>query len=177
MIKTLQSSMNDKDKQSYEKELQIQRAKDEYNKQIMELKLQQVQADLNKPREETNFERLREQINVIKQLNEEIGGKGEPSTFDYIDSLGKNLSGPLTELLKARNQKSPLPQRTMRVQEEDDEDEGDELDEEEAMAHHRKRAMPVRQPPPVQKPMPVDDGVSVIPATRTEMGRKNDYVG
>lgn len=139
--------LKDKDKDHYERSMEIQRIQDKNNMDLLKMKIAELETKLqNNPKGEWDPEEIATKINGLKKLSETIGvdKKQEPSTLDYLETIGRNFGPAVTELIKAKTggnrPSAPVNTGAQRFQE-NDEVVGEEAEEnaEEVMNHHREQ--------------------------------------
>lgn len=93
----------DKDKDRYERDMQMQQLKDESNRKLLDMKVTQLENQIRTPSNALDLDQIKATISAIKEVSGEIGGDRKPSTLDYIQTIGENFGPVVTELIKSRN--------------------------------------------------------------------------
>ncbi len=175
-----------KDENTQKTQLEIQKMQEAHNRALMDNKLAILENELQRMRNtggNADMGSLVEQIKFVKELNAEIGGgEKSASAIDYIESIGKNLSPVIVELLKSKMTANAPTPRPMSTYNHVPEEEVDGMNEQEVVQMHQKNMGGYRPMNHNQNPQVVDipmrtESSSVIPsATLPKQGQKKIIV-
>lgn len=154
--------LKDRESNMYKSQTEIQKIKDEQYKMILDQKMDQLAKQVQSGNSnELDFNRIAEQIKVIKELGAQISpGEQKPSPIDYINSIGEAVGPVLSKFIEAKSNSQQAANNkfgTERFQRVPDE-RTNGLTEEQMMAIHRRTN--VAPPSPMAR-----SGVHHYPAT------------
>lgn len=103
--------LKDREANMYKSQTEIQKLRDEQYKMILDQKIEQLSKQVQTASTSEgglDFQKIADQIKVIKELSSQISGEQKPSALDYIDSIGQNFAPVVAKLLEMKTTKQTV---------------------------------------------------------------------